>query len=392
METVKATVPFLQENALPLTKHFYQRMFTENPEVKPYFNMAHQVSGSQQAALAGAVCAFAENIETPQNLAQAVELIGNKHASLGVKPEHYPIVGKHLLGAIDDLLAPAPPEILEAWSEAYGFLADVLIKREQQLYDNMPWTGFKDFRVIEIKQESDVIRSFHLKAADGSPAPDFKPGQYVTVRLPDGNGSTTMRNYSLSCHGCSEKLRISVKRESPHHADQPQGYASNYLHDTINVGDTIELASPCGEFFLEPSQNQGPILLLSGGIGVTPMLAMLHATAGKSYPVTFLQGAINAANHAFKEEIAAIAKQHDNITTHIRYSAPMAGDVADSTGLFDKEFLQNFLTPETEVFFCGPKPMMAHVLGALDTLGHPKRQIHYEFFGPAEELRQCPLH
>ncbi|MFC5049839.1 NO-inducible flavohemoprotein [Rubritalea spongiae] len=395
IETVKASVPFLSENALKLTCHFYQRMFKENPEVKVFFNPAHQVSGSQQAALAGAVCSFAENIETPEKLAAAVELIGNKHASLGVKAEHYPVVGKHLLGAIDDLLDPAPPEILEAWGEAYGFLADVLIGREKELYKEMAWEGFKEFEVAQIVEESEVIRSFYLKAADGAEAPASKPGQYVTLRLPDGNGSTTMRNYSLSSHGCSELLRISVKRESPQHADQPQGYASNYLHDSVKAGDRLELGAPCGEFYLdvEAHEKSGiPVLLLSGGVGVTPMLAMLQASAGRTFPVTFVQGAMNAAQHAFSEEVAKLADANANVIKHVRYSAPAEGDMPDSEGLFDEAFLSEFITTETEVYFCGPKPMMAHVLGALESMGHPQEKVHYEFFGPAEELKKCPMH
>lgn len=394
METVKATIPFLSENSERLTCHFYQRLFKGNPEVKPYFNPAHQVSGSQQAALAGAVCAFAKNIETPEMLAGAVELIGNKHASLGVKPEHYPIVGEHLLGAIDDLLAPAPAEVLAAWGEAYGFLADVLIGREKELYAGMAWEGFRDFTIDRVEDESEVIRSFYLRPADGSAVPDFKPGQYVTLRVSDGKGETTMRNYSLSKWGCGECFRISVKREQPSHADQPEGYVSNFLHRDLKVGDAVEVGAPCGEFFLDVAKCESagaPVLLLSGGVGVTPLLSMLHATAGKDFPVTFLQGAMNGSQHAFGAEVSELAVEHENVRKHVRYSVPAEGDAPDSAGLFDREFLSEFLSEDTEVFFCGPKPMMAHVVGVLDAVGHPKEQVHFEFFGPAEELKKCPM-
>ncbi|MCL4170642.1 UNVERIFIED_CONTAM: hypothetical protein GTU68_005302, partial [Idotea baltica] len=211
--TVKATIPFLTENALKLTCEFYQQMFRENPEVMEFFNPAHQASGAQQGALAGAVCAFAQNIETPENLATAVSLIAHKHVSLNVKPEHYPIVGKHLLGAIDTLLDPAPPEILKAWGEAYGFLSEVLIGAEAGLFADKAWQGFKSFRIARKVAQSKVITSFYLEAADGSPVPAFLPGQYLTVRIPSADGTTTMRNYSISNYGCAEYLRISVKRE-----------------------------------------------------------------------------------------------------------------------------------------------------------------------------------
>ena len=174
--TVKATIPFLSENALKLTCEFYQRMFRENPEVKEFFNPAHQESGAQQGALAGAVCAFAQNIETPENLAEAVSLIAHKHVSLGVQPEHYPIVGKHLLGAIDTLFDPAPPEILEAWGQAYGFLADVLIGAEADLFEQKPWQGFKPFRIARKAAQSSTITSFYLQSEDGAAVASFLPG------------------------------------------------------------------------------------------------------------------------------------------------------------------------------------------------------------------------
>lgn len=390
--TVKATIPFLSENAASLTCHFYRRMFSARPEVKEFFNPAHQASGAQQGALAGAICAFAENIETPEQLADAVELIANKHVSLGVKAEHYPIVGEHLLASIDELLNPAPPEILEAWGAAYGFLADVLIQREQALYDDLAWQGFKLFTVSRIKVESDLVKSFYLSPPEGVEVPKFKPGQYVTVRVPGSETETTMRNYSLSYFGCESCLRISVKSEKAGHADEPNGHVSNFLHDSIEPGSQIELAAPCGEFNLDlPQGSSAPVLLLSGGIGITPLLAMAHSLAGGSTPVKFVHGAIDSKHHAFKAEVTELASRNSNIEKHFRYSAALPGDEPDSVGLFDQDFLANIISPETEVYFCGPKVMMAHVLRALKTIGHDPAKIHYEFFGPAADLESCPM-
>lgn len=395
IETVKATIPFLAENATTLTAHFYQRMFRENPEVKAYFNAAHQVSGSQQGALAASICAFARNIETPENLASAVSLIANKHASLGVRPDHYPIVGKHLLASIDELLDPAPPEILKAWEEAYGFLAEVLINQEKAIYSEQSWNGFRKFTLFRKEEESAVVTSFYLKPVDGGSAPEYLPGQYITVRIPTADGSTTMRNYSLSVHGYQHGLRISVKKEKADHANQPDGYVSNYLHNELAIGDELEVAPPCGDFVFDvdaAEKAKAPILLLSGGIGITPLLSMLHASAGKSFPVSFVHGAIDSAHHAFADEVRQLERESENITAHFRYSAPLEGDQPDSQGLFDQEFLSSYLSPETNVYFCGPKPMMAQVLSALDALGHPTDKARYEFFGPAEELSKCPAH
>ena len=390
--TVKETIPFLSENALKLTCEFYQRMFRENPEVKKFFNPAHQKSGAQQGALAGAVCAFAQNIETPENLAEAVSLIAHKHVSLGVQPEHYPIVGKHLLGAIDALLDPAPPEILEAWGQAYGFLADVLIGAEAALFEQKPWQGFKPFRIVRKAVQCATITSFYLEAEDGSSAPSFLPGQYITVRIPTPDGSTTMRNYSLSNHGDSKFLRISVKREGGVGDDAPAGYASNHLHLELSEGDTIEVAAPSGDFVFDMKNRVAPVLLVSGGVGITPVLSMLHAAAVKGVPTTFIHGAPDSSRHSFKGEVDLLVKKYDHLQSHYRYSEPRAGDTPDSTGFLDLKLIEGYLTPDTEVYFCGPKPMMSAVLSALVDLGHQANQIHFEFFGPKEELQQCPMH
>lgn len=403
IETVKATIPFLQENGAALTQHFYKRMFAGNPEVKEFFNQANQKTGNQQQALGAAICAFAQNIETPENLAAAVSRISNKHASLGIKPEHYPIVGEHLLGSIDDLLNPAPKEILDAWAEAYGFLTGVLTGAEKSIYDShhsAGWEGFTELTVLKRVDESDAITSFYLKRADGQPLPTFKPGQYLTVRVPlleenesasacpfTGNTqATTMRNYSLSGSPEWDHYRISVKRESSRADGTPHGYASTFLHEQIQQGDSIEVAPPCGDFFLGVHSAETPVLFLSGGVGLTPVLSMLHAANSKN--ITFIHGALNGKMHAFADEVRELEANNASINTHFRYSHPTAEDKGKfhSEGFFDETFLSEFLTSETEVYFCGPKPMMVQVYKALKALNHPTEKIHFEFFGPHDEL------
>src|SRR5688500_12397164 len=198
---VKSTAPILDQHAETLTRHFYKRMFSHNPEVAPFFNPAHQESGTQQRALAGAICAYAANIDNLEVLGGAVELIAQKHASLMIKPEHYPIVGENLLASIREVLGEAATdEIINAWAAAYGFLADILIGRERQIYGENAkkpggWEGFKVLRVSRKEKESSTITSFDLVAEDGSPLPVFKPGQYITVRVKTSDGQTTMRNY-----------------------------------------------------------------------------------------------------------------------------------------------------------------------------------------------------
>ena len=135
IRVVKSTAPILQEHGETLTKHFYKRMFKHNPEVAPFFNHSNQAEGTQQRALAGAIAAYAANIDNLEVLGGAVELIAQKHASLQIKPEHYPIVGENLLASIKEVLGDgATDEVIDAWGKAYGFLADIMIGREKQIY------------------------------------------------------------------------------------------------------------------------------------------------------------------------------------------------------------------------------------------------------------------
>ncbi|MBR9804807.1 NO-inducible flavohemoprotein, partial [bacterium] len=264
IEIVKAITPLVAANAETITRCFYQRMFTANPEVKAYFNQAHQFSGGQQKALAGAICAYFTHIDNLEVLGPAVELIAQKHCSLGIQPEHYPIVGKNLLEAIQEVMGEAAtPEILAAVGEAYGLLADVCIKREAEIYEQQReaaggWNGYRSFVVDRKVQESDEVFSFYLRPADGGAIPDYLPGQYITVKIDHPITPTSPRNYSLSDQPGGNRFRISVKRENPLTTNAPAGLISNYLHESVNEGDTLEIGPPCGEFTLTAADPGRP--------------------------------------------------------------------------------------------------------------------------------------
>jgi nitric oxide dioxygenase len=136
---VKSTVPALREHGETLTRHFYQRMFRENPEVASFFDHANMASGEQPKKLAAAICAYAANVDNLGALTGAVERIAHRHASLKIQPEHYPIVGANLLASIREVLGTAATdEVIDAWGEAYNFLADIFIAREKQIYAEGP--------------------------------------------------------------------------------------------------------------------------------------------------------------------------------------------------------------------------------------------------------------
>ena len=400
IEIVKATAPVVAVNAEAITRRFYNLMFTGDPVTKLYFNPAHQQAGDQQRALAGAICAYAANIDNLAALGPAVELIAQKHCSLGILPEHYPIVGKHLLVAIKDVLGDvASDEIIAAWGEAYGLLAKVFIDREAEIYREQAaaaggWNGYRRFVVDRKRAENELITSFYLRSEDGGPLPAFRPGQYISVKIDPAKLSTPPRNYSLSDRPGLDYFRISVKREPGSAAGAPAGLVSNYLHGRVTEGDVLDIGPPCGEFTLDLEKIGGrPIVLISGGVGITPLMSMLKSLAYHRVksPVHFIHAARNSRHHAFANEVRRLAAECPNIRTHFCYDAPLPDDVrhnrCDSTGFLDQALLGGLLpTNESEFYLCSPKPFMLGVLECLNSLDVAGSSIHYEFFGPKQEM------
>lgn len=408
---VKSTAPILEEHGEALTRHFYKRMFSKNPEVAPFFNRTNQHAGTQQKALAAAICAYAANIDNLEVLGGAVELIAQKHASLQIQAEQYPIVGENLLASIRELLGEAATdEIINAWAEAYGFLANILIGREREIYHQQQvaangWNGFKRFRVIRKEIESEVITSLYLQPEDGGALPDFRPGQYITVRVPSPCGHTTMRNYSLSDKPGRPWFRISVKREEGRDAATPDGFVSSFLHRDVQVGTSLEVGPPCGEFFLDVTEHHPrPLVLLSAGVGITPVLSMLLSAleAMPGRPVYFIHAALNSRTHAFRDVVSELSRAHANLSVHYRYSEPSNEDRAegfcDSEGFVDGELIESLLRDrDADYYFCGPKPFMVNTYHQLLEWGIPGNQVHLEFFGPRQDLERkkdasaCPV-
>lgn len=395
LSVIQQTIPVLQDHGEDLTRYFYQRMFRHNPEVRGFFNPAHQQSGQQQRALAGAICAYAQHINDPSALTGAVELIAQKHVSLGIQPEHYPIVGENLLASIREVLGLAETDpILDAWAAAYGALADLFIQRETAIYrrqrEHAGWNGFRNFVVSHREAASDNIVSLYLKPGDGKPLPAHKAGQYVTLRVALPGGETIMRNYSLSNEPGAACYRISVKREGGE--GTPAGICSHHLHERLQAGDKVELSPPCGDFTLAASSTR-PLVLIAGGVGITPLLSMLHEAlaASPGRPVWLIQGALNGRVHPFADEVNALQRRHPGLRVHVRYSEPLPEDrlkaVHDGEGLIDEALLDELVGGEkAEYYFCGPTPMLRHLCQLLASRGVPSEDVHYEFFGPAESL------
>ncbi|MGN6660439.1 MAG: NO-inducible flavohemoprotein [Achromobacter mucicolens] len=392
-ELVKATAPVLKVHGVALTKHFYARMFQHNPELKHVFNQAHQAGGAQQHALAGAVTAYAEHIDDPSVLMPVVTRIVHKHVSLGIRPEHYAIVGKHLLASIREVLGEAATdELVDAWAAAYGQLADLLIAEEARLYAesaNKPggWTGWRAFRVVGKQPESAEITSFYLAPADGGTVPAYRPGQYVSVRVfvPE-LGLMQPRQYSLSDAPGQDRLRISVKRE-PAGDQTPAGRVSNALHDRLEEGGVLDVAPPQGDFHLR-EEGDAPVVLLSGGVGLTPMVSILNhlVHANDARQIRFVHGCRNRSVHAMREHVNDIAASRANVRKAVFYEEVGHGDQAgrdyDHQGRVDLHAIRDeAIVPGADYYLCGPAAFMRAQREALLGLGVAEDRIHAEAFG-----------
>jgi nitric oxide dioxygenase len=382
---IKSTVPVLAEHGTAITTVFYKNMFEAHHELLNIFNHANQKKGRQQAALANTVYAAAVHIDNLEAILPAVVQIANKHVSLGVKPEHYPIVGEFLLKAIKEVLGDAATDdIINAWGEAYGVIAGAFIGVEKDMYEKAEaqengWKFFKEFTIARKVKESENITSFYLKPADGSNVPTYQPGQYISVRLAiPGEQYLFNRQYSLSQAAKSDEFRISVKREAD---NDPNGRVSVYLHEEMNVGDVIEVSAPAGEFVLD-TDKKSPIAFVSGGVGITPMMSMFEtvATVTPDRPTAFLHAARNESLHAFNEDIQKFASSMENAAYKTLYSD-------QPNGYITRDVLEEMVDVTGDVYVCGPVPFMEAMIQELRALGMTEEQIHFEFFGPAVALQ-----
>ncbi|MDR7077621.1 nitric oxide dioxygenase [Neobacillus niacini] len=396
IEIIKSTVPVLEKHGETITTRFYQLMFGNHPELLNVFNHANQKQGRQQKALAGTVYAAAQYIDNLEAILPVVKQIAHKHRSLGIKAEHYPIVGKYLLLAIKDVLGDAATdEIINAWAEAYGVIADAFISVEAEMYDEAEkqiggWDGFRNFVVDRKVTESDVITSFYLKPEDKKALAHFQPGQYISIKLEiAGEKFTHIRQYSLSDSPGKDYYRISVKREAG--TVNPDGMVSNYLHDGVKEGDILKVSAPAGDFVLDTGKTT-PVVLLSGGVGLTPMLSMLK-TVVEVQPqrkVTFIHAAANGNVHALREEVETLTSL-ENVNSFFFYDSPTEDDRKNNTfdveGYVTQEWLvRNIPKFEADFYFCGPTPFMKSINSSLKNLGVTEDRINFEFFGPKGSL------
>ena len=381
---IDASVPVLRAHGLAITTAFYQNIFAELPELTNLFNMGNQANGAQQQSLASAVFAYAANIGNPSALGPVIERIVHKHVSVGIRAEHYPIVGRHLLGAIAQTLGEAAtPQLLAAWAEAYNALAGLFIEAEQKLYASAGIEAgqTRAMRVTGVMRQSADVVSISMAPVDELPLPPFKPGQYVSVSVTFADGHRQIRQYSLSDAPRPDSMRISVKREDAL-AQTPAGEVSNWIHAQVEVGNVLQVSPPFGDFIIDTESNE-PVVLLSAGVGITPMIAALNRIAQHNprRHVIFAHAARDAAHHPHQVNIAYAAGRMPNLQV-VTFYEDAAGAEGALEGRMDVARLPSWPRTETDVYLCGPLGFMQAQWLALVGAGVPAARLKREVFGP----------
>ena len=286
---------------------------------------------------------------------------------------------------------------------------ELLRKRIDQITDQQrmnrektdaSWNGFRKFEIMRKNPEGGGICSFYLAPHDKKPLPPFDPGQYLTFQLPiPGQRKPIIRCYSLSDSPHHPNYyRVSIKAVPPPR-DQPEappGLSSNFFHDSLNEDDILDVKAPGGHFFLDTTKHT-PVVLIGGGIGLTPVLSMLNTIceSGSTREVWFFYGVRNSAEHVMKEHLEQIAAEHENVHLVVCYSNPGDDDVAGrdyqhaervSVNLFQRVLPSS----NYDFYMCGPPPMMNTLVPELAAWGVPEKNIHFEAFGPATVKKATP--
>lgn len=366
---IKETVPVLQEKGTEITSFFYKRMFNQHPELKNMFNQTNQKRGLQSTALAQSVLAAALNIEDLTRILPVVKEIAYKHCALQVPPAGYDIVGENLIAAIEHVLSLENDNpIVQTWTKAYGEIANVFISVEKEIYEQMAWSGFKPFELIDIERVTDNIKLFTIKSTEIDLS-QFEPGQYITVdveseKLP----YRAKRHYSI-VEGNVDQLSFAVKRDV---TENNEGEVSTILHDEFKVGDMINLSAPVGDFALNNVSK--PQLFIGSGIGVTPLVPMFRHVVSSQGTAQFIQNTNDIDQIPFQEKLSEIANNEDNASYIIHDK--------NQNGYIDAEYLKQYLTDDTEIYVCGGTEFLKSIIGILKEIGVATERVHFESFIP----------
>ena len=379
-EVVTQTLPVVGANIEKITPNFYNRMFAAHPElIADTFNRGNQKQGAQQKALAASVATFAATLVDPDAPApeELLSRIGHKHISVGIKPEQYPIVHKHLFDAIEEILTPEVFQgaVRDAWDAVYLEMQRVLINFEKGLYDDLGVEAGDVFRaahVVSREERGDDVAVFSVKLDDETPV-SYLPGQYISVRqtMPDGAGQ--LRQYSL-VGGKEGVLTFAVRRVDASEG-LPAGEVSTQLWEKVEPGDAIEISLPAGDLVLD-TKSDDPVVLISAGIGATPMIGMLDAlvAADSKRDIVVL--------HADRAENAdALRAERNNAVSALANARQQVWYEPELMNLADTE-----LPEGAQYYLCGGNGFLQAIRQQLADRGVARDNVHFELFSPNDWL------
>lgn len=360
---ITATLPLVGANIDAITRSFYRRLFEAHPSLlRNLFNRGNQAQGAQQRALAASIATFATHLVNPDlpHPAELLSRIGHKHASLGITADQYPIVHEHLFAAIVEVLGAdtVTAEVAEAWDRVYWIMADTLIDMERALYEEAGVAAGDVYRRGRVAGRVDDPSGAILVTVDGLDA-TFEPGQYVSVGVTLPDGARQLRQYSLVNASGSGELTFAVK---------PAGEVSGWIRDNLRVGDLIDITVPFGD--LPAPQPGAPLVLISAGIGITPMLGILEALPADAR-VQVLHADRSEQTHPLRERQRELVEKLPNATLQLWYEDLLSLDGVE-------------LPADAEVYLCGNDGFVRAVREQL--VGRGVTRVHCELFSPNDWL------
>lgn len=389
-ETVRATLPLVGSKIAEIAPNFYQRMFSAHPDLlRDTFNRGNQAQGAQQKALAASVATFATLLVNPDGPSpdELLSRIGHKHVSLGITEDQYQVVHDNLFAAIVDVLGAdvVTADVAEAWDEVYWIMARTLVRFENGLYEQAgvaPGDVFLTARVARRIEQGEHVASFELQAREGEPQlRSFLPGQYISVRRTMADGAGQLRQYSLCNAPTDGRWQITVKQVLGD--TTPAGEVSSSLVEGLQEGDELEVSLPTGDLVLDEASD-APVVLVSAGIGATPMLGMARALAeqGSQRTVLALHADQDAAGAALVDELREAVDALPNGSLKLWFEK---GERELATlGLMQLDQVE--LPQGAQYYLCGSNGFLMAVRSQLQEAGVPAESIHFELFAPNDWL------
>lgn len=384
---VGATAAVVAEHADEITTLFYREMFAVHPELLRVFNRANQAIGEQPRALAASIVAFATQLIDPgaPDFAPVMRRIAHKHVSLGITARQYTIVGRHLLDAVGAVLGDAvTAEVRAAWDEVYWLFGCSLIAEEAKLYalagtdPDHPW---KKHRVVERVEESADVVSLVLAPLSGRVA-SHRAGQYVAIAVDLPDGSRQPRQYTISSAPGGDSLRVTIKRVRGNGAT-PDGQVSTWLHENAHPGTLLDVSQPAGDILVADGEN--PLVLVSAGIGITPVAAIIEDLSRRSpdRTVRMFHSDRTHDTHALYASLRRQVLAMDDARAQNWYREDAESAPTLLPALAGRMDLTEVDLPDgADVFLCGPLDFMRTSRSTLLSRGVPPERISYEVFGP----------